>query len=202
MVTLLKVGPATASNQQSIPCEHHALVPQYQRHAAISVSWGLSHSQMLQQIINKIKLNWKRNNLYSRNSSMDLFNINLRSSIGHGFLVTSKASERIASFSYMLSKGNLVTFSQLDISRCATEFGNCTLQSNYPFLHQTSACDVVSMTVSVYYQRQRESAWLTNMKFPNDSFIMIWLKCQFSIWNLECIYTYWPMAFRRDTLKK
>lgn len=52
MVTLLEVCPATASNQQSITSENHALIPQHQRHAAICVSWGLSHSQMLQQTQN------------------------------------------------------------------------------------------------------------------------------------------------------
>lgn len=77
MVTLLKVRPATASNQQSIPSENHALIPQHQRHAAIGVSWGLSHSQMLQQTINRISLKLIINQSYSRNCNTDLLNINI-----------------------------------------------------------------------------------------------------------------------------
>lgn len=54
MGTLLEVCPATASDQQSIPSENHALIPHHQRHAAISVSRCLPNSQILQQRIGKI----------------------------------------------------------------------------------------------------------------------------------------------------
>lgn len=52
--TLLEVCPATASDQQSIPSENHALILHHQRHTAISVSWCLPNSQILQQRIGKI----------------------------------------------------------------------------------------------------------------------------------------------------
>lgn len=54
MCTLLEVCPATASDQQSIPSENHALILHHQRHAAIRVSRCLPNSQILQQRIGKI----------------------------------------------------------------------------------------------------------------------------------------------------
>lgn len=43
MFTLLEVCPATASDEQSIPSESHALILQHQRHTAVSVSGCLPH---------------------------------------------------------------------------------------------------------------------------------------------------------------
>lgn len=45
--TLLEVRPATASDEQRVPSESHALVLQHQRHTTIRVSRGLSHRQIL-----------------------------------------------------------------------------------------------------------------------------------------------------------
>lgn len=49
MSTLLKVCPATASDEQSVPSENHALILQHQRHTPISVTGCLSHCQTLQR---------------------------------------------------------------------------------------------------------------------------------------------------------
>lgn len=54
MSTLLKVCPATASDEQSVPSENHALILQHQRHTPISVTWCLSHCQTLQQRIDRV----------------------------------------------------------------------------------------------------------------------------------------------------
>lgn len=54
MGTLLEVCPATASDEQSIPSENHALILHHQRHAAISVSRSLPNNQILQQRTGKI----------------------------------------------------------------------------------------------------------------------------------------------------
>ena len=48
MFTLLEVCPATASDEQSVPSESHALIPCYQHHTPVSVSRCRSHRHMLQ----------------------------------------------------------------------------------------------------------------------------------------------------------
>lgn len=53
--TLLEVCSSTASDEQSVPSESHALVPQYQGYTPISVSWCFSHYQTL-VIRNKKKI--------------------------------------------------------------------------------------------------------------------------------------------------
>lgn len=49
MYTLLEVCPATASNEQSIPSESHALITQHQSCTPISVTRRVSHCQTLQE---------------------------------------------------------------------------------------------------------------------------------------------------------
>lgn len=58
MSTLLEVGPATASDEQGVPSENHALISRHQRHTPVSVARCLSHCQTLEQSRDKGQLNY------------------------------------------------------------------------------------------------------------------------------------------------